>query len=146
MILQQPKRKKAKPVKKTTVNANQSGSQAPSHALSNCPLQVVPRKSNGHDGSTRHKLQLPLEPAPPQSPLRVPLSSWAGPPGGPMPAPCFSPPLPVPCPVEKHGVDKIPHLLNQEPALYDLIYSKFDAVMTSIDDESFSGDRRELGR
>lgn len=34
---------------------------------------------------------------------------------------------------------------NQPPSLCDLIASKFDAVITSIDSESFSGDERELG-
>ena len=35
--------------------------------------------------------------------------------------------------------------INQDPALYDLISSKLDAVITSIDSESFNGDERELG-
>lgn len=35
--------------------------------------------------------------------------------------------------------------LNPDPALCDLISSKFDAIITSIDGESFSGDERELG-
>ena len=33
----------------------------------------------------------------------------------------------------------------QGPALGDLIASKFDAVLTSIDNETFNGDERELG-
>ena len=35
--------------------------------------------------------------------------------------------------------------LNPDSALSDLISSKFDAIITSIDGESFSGDERELG-
>jgi hypothetical protein len=34
---------------------------------------------------------------------------------------------------------------NPEPSLYDLISSKFDDVINSIDEESFSGDRKDLG-
>lgn len=34
---------------------------------------------------------------------------------------------------------------NQDPILRDLIASKFDTVITSIDSESFSGDEEELG-
>ena len=34
---------------------------------------------------------------------------------------------------------------KQDAALCDLISSKFDAILTSIDGESFSGDERELG-
>ena len=34
---------------------------------------------------------------------------------------------------------------NQNPTLRDLIASKFDTVITSIDSESFSGDEQELG-
>lgn len=34
---------------------------------------------------------------------------------------------------------------NPDPALCDLISSKLDAIITSIDGESFSGDERELG-
>lgn len=62
-----------------------------------------------------------------------------------MIVPYFSPPPPVLHPVDNHGVDTGSHRFDQEPALYDLIYSKFDAVITSIDEETFSGDRRELG-
>lgn len=146
MMLQRPKRKKAKQVKKTPLNANQSGSPAPSQALPNGPLQVVPQRPNGHHGFNRNgKPRLPFEPAPPQSIPRTPFSSRAGPPRAPTLPPYFSPPLRVPRP-DNHGVDAIPHHVNQEPALYDLICSKFDAVITSIDGESFSGDRRELGR
>ena len=146
MIVQRPKRKKAKPVKKTSVNANQSETLAPCHARPNSPPQVAPQKPNGHYGSNRYgNLQLPFQPNLPQSLPRASLSSRASPPRAPMIVPHFSPP-PVPHPVDNHGVDTGSHRFDQEPALYDLIYSKFDAVITSIDEETFSGDRRELGR
>lgn len=159
MIVQRPKRKKAKPVKKTSVNANQSGSLAPSHALPNGPQQVAPQQQNSHHGRTRNgNLRLPFQPNPLQSLPQASLSSKAGTPRAPIIVPYFSPPpLPPPFPpprlpppavpnlFDSQGVAAGPHRFDQEPALYDLICSKFDAVITSIDEESFSGDRRELG-
>lgn len=148
MILQRPKRKKAMQVKKASMNTNQSKCLAPSHALPHGPLRVAPHKPNAHHGSSRHgNLRLPFEPSPPQSLPLASLSSRASPPRAPVIVPYFSPPPPpVPCPVDNHGADMNTHHLDQEPALYNLIYSKFDAVITSIDEENFSGDRRELGR
>lgn len=142
MILQRPKKKRAKPATNDRIVSCHSGSLAPSHALPNSPPQFLPRKSNGCYGATRQEEhKLPFEPAPAQ---KFPPGSWAGPPRGPMLAPCFSFPSAAP-PVDEHSVDRIPNFSHQEPALYDLICSKFDAVITSIDEESFSGDRQELG-
>ena len=154
-MVQRPKRRKAKPVKKTSVNANQSGRLAPSHALPNGPQQVAPQQQNSHHGPRRNgNLRLPFQPNPLQSLPPASLVPRAGTPRAPIIVPFFSPPplppplLPppaVPNPLDRHGVATGPHHFDQEPALYDLIYSKFDAVITSIDEESFSGDRRELG-
>lgn len=152
MIVQQPKRKTAKPVGKASVKAvkaHQPGSLAPSHALPNSPVQVTPQQQNGYHGSSQHgNLRLPFQPNPPQSLPQASMSSRAGPPRAPIIVPHFSPPFPPPVsyPFKNHGVDTGSHRFDQEPALYDLIYSKFDAVITSIDEESFSGDMRELGR
>ena len=145
MILQRPKKKKAKPATNDRIVSCHSGSLAPSHALPNSPPQFLPRKSNGFYGPTRQEEhKLPFEPAPAQQIPRVPPGSRAGPPRGPMFAPGFSFPSAA-RPVDEHSVDRIPSFSHQEPALYDLICSKFDAVITSIDEESFSGDRQELG-
>lgn len=146
MILQRPKKKKAKQVKKTPGIANQSGTLAPSYVLPNSPPQVVPQKPNGHRGSARRgKPRLLVEPASSQRLPRAPLGSRA--PRAPTLAPTFSPPpLPATYSVDEDGIEKIPNSIHREPGLYELISSKFDAVITSIDGESFSGDRRELGR
>ena len=148
MILQRPKRKNVKQVKKNSANANnRSGSLPPSHALLNGSPQILPQEPNGNHGSTRHgKLPLPFEPTPPRSLPRATGSSRVGSSKAPILAPYFSSPPPVQSPVYEHGVGTAPHHFIQEPALYDLIYSKFDAVITSIDEESFSGDQGELGR
>lgn len=147
MMFQRPKRKKAKSATNDRLNACHSGSLTPFHALPNSPPQFLPPKTNGHYGSTRHEgHKLPFETAPPQQFPGASSGSWAGPPKGPMLAPCYFSPLSAARPVDKHGADRIPDLTHQKPALYDLIYSKFDAIITSIDEESFSGDRQELGR
>lgn len=44
-----------------------------------------------------------------------------------------------------HCQENFADISKQDAALCDLISSKFDAVLTSIDGESFSGDERELG-
>lgn len=155
MMVQRPKRKKAKPAKKTSLNANQPGSLVPSHALPNGPSQVALQPQNSHHGPIRHvNLQLPFQPNPLQSLPKASSRLRTGPPRAPIVVPYFPPlalpppPLPLPAvtnPINHHGVDAGPHHFHQEPALYDLISSKFDAVITSIDEESFSGERRDLG-
>lgn len=56
--------------------------------------------------------------------------------------------LPGSLQVRTDGMDDWDHRgsdhLNRGPAICDLISSKFDAVITSIDGEVFSGDEREL--
>ena len=46
----------------------------------------------------------------------------------------------------KQWLPKVPDALHHRISLCDLISSKLDAVITSIDGEVFSGDERELGQ
>lgn len=174
MILQRPKRKKGKPVKKSSTGSNPPESLTTSHVLPGCSLQVIKHKADGRDCATRDtKPKAPRKPAPSRDRSGNQSGPWPGPPRGPILAPGFPPrgpmlapgfpprgpilapgfppsrPLlapPVPHPIDNHGGEGFSTVLHQQPALYDLISSKFDAVITSIDEENFSGDRRELGK
>lgn len=141
MILQRPRRKKVRSVKNKT---NNMGSAIAGHALPNCPSQGLPLNLNGHHRSTR-----PARSKAGFEPLRPQNHPW-GPSGSltsrSLFAPHFFPPLPVTSAIDQPLTNRVPNFPNQQPALYDLIYSKFDAVITSIDEESFSGDKEELGR
>jgi hypothetical protein len=153
MILQRPKRKKGQPVKKSPNGSNQLATRTASHGLIHNPLQVVNQRLDGHHCSTQdvNPQAPPRKPAPPDDRSWAQSGPWPGPSRGPMLAPGFPPtgPLlapPVPHLVDNHNDERVSTIWNQQPALYDLISSKFDAVITSIDGENFSGDRRELGQ
>ncbi len=124
MILQQPKGKKTKPVRK-------GGTKV---------------KSNGRYGPTRDvKLEVPFKPTPPQNLPQASSGLWADAPVGPILPSCLSLPPSIRHSVDNQDGDRIPNMSNPEPSLYDLISSKFDDVINSIDEESFSGDRKDLG-
>ena len=143
MIPHRPRRKETKPVKK---KPNHSGSLVPGNAFPIYPLQRPPCDWNGHHSSTQsERLNAPFESVPPTNYLWAPSGSWPGPPCGPILAPRLPSAPARPGPLEKPTVDRLPSTSNQDPALYDLISSKLDAILTSIDEEMFSGDRRELG-